>query len=266
MLKKSSEPCLLRNVIGIFDSGSGGLTVLRALRARAPMIDVVYFGDLANMPYGGKSQAELQRLTLDAMGLLRREGADHLVSACNSVSASVIRPMMELFGAAEYSVTEMVGPAVRAVLEVERDGIVVLATVATIESGIYQRAFAENGVTVAALAVPGLADAIEFGDESRTRQLILEIAMSLERVRPRVVVLACTHYPLVINRFRKLFGSLDMDSVHIFDPADAVATEVIARCGVEGYGKTRIIVTAENETFIKRVEEFDADMAVLVRT
>lgn len=256
----------MNNVVGIFDSGSGGLTVLRALRARAPLVDVVYFGDLVNMTYGGKSQAELQRLTLDAMGLLRREGADYLVSACNSVSASVIRPMMELFGAADCSVTEMVGPAVRGTLAIAREGIVVLATAATVESGIYQRAFLEQGVVVDMVAVPGLADAIEFGDESRVRVLINEVAARLENVRPRIVVLACTHYPLVINIFRELFGLHDMDGVHIYDPAGAVAAEVVKRCGIVGAGKTRIIVTSENKMFMKRAQEFSGEVVIMAST
>ena len=141
-------------MIGIFDSGSGGLTVLRALRARAPLLDIVYFGDLANMPYGGKSNAELQKLTVDGIGLLRAEGADHIVSACNSVSASVVRPMIQMLGAAECSITEMVGPAVRRAAAFGEGKIVVLATQATVDSQMYERAFAERGIVVETLAVP----------------------------------------------------------------------------------------------------------------
>ncbi len=256
----------LKNMIGIFDSGSGGLTVLRAVRARAPLADIVYFGDLAHMPYGGRSQAELQKLTVDAMSLLRREGADYLVSACNSVSASVIRPMMDLLGATDSTVTEMVGPAVRGALAFGEENIVVLATAATIESGMYQRAFADRGVYVTAIPVSGLADAIEFDDDERARGLISPVAARLEMMRPRVVVLACTHYPLATQAFREIFGQYNMGSVHIFDPSDAVAKEVVARCGHGGTGKTRIIISADNEPFKKRAREFNPQVFVLATT
>lgn len=157
-------------MIGIFDSGSGGLSVLRALRARAPQLDVVYFGDLANMPYGSKSQAELQRLTIDALQLLRANGATQLVSACNSVSAAVIRPMMDLFGVSEGSgVIEMVGPTVRMVSAMGTVRAAVIATPATVESGMYQQEFVRAGCNTVMIACPNLAASIEYDDEVLTR-------------------------------------------------------------------------------------------------
>jgi len=252
-------------MIGIFDSGSGGLTVLRALRARAPLLDIVYFGDLANMPYGGKSNAELQKLTVDGIGLLRAEGADHIVSACNSVSASVVRPMIQMLGAAECSITEMVGPAVRRAAAFGEGKIVVLATQATVDSQMYERAFAERGIVVETLAVPGLADAIEFGDDARARELIDVVAAHLQPMQPAVVMLACTHFPLALHVFRESFGVHGMDHVHLFDPADAVAAEVVARCGRAGTGKTRIIISGENEAFNVRAREFSSEIFVLAQ-
>ena len=85
-------------MIGIFDSGVGGLNVASAIRKHAPRADFVYFGDLANAPFGPKSSDELFGITLRAMQFLREQGADEIVAACNSVSVSVIRPLMDAFG------------------------------------------------------------------------------------------------------------------------------------------------------------------------
>lgn len=241
-------------MIGIFDSGSGGLTVLRALRARAPQLDIVYFGDTANMPYGEKSDVELQRLTIDAMRLLRREGADYIVSACNSVSASVIRPMMELFGVADCGVTEMVGPAVRGVLAQTAGRIMVIATPATINSKMYEQEFAARGVNASSLAVPDLAAAIEHDDATNIQKIINDIAGAAAQFQPDIIVLACTHYPLVSETFRAALNVNGLEHAVLFDPADAVAGEVIERCGTRGRGILRIITSAPPPaTFERRV-------------
>ena len=99
-------------MIGVFDSGSGGLTVVRAIQKIAPQADILYLADTANFPYGSKENEEIKRLTLRAVACLRAEGATTIVVACNSVSATVIRPMMEWLGVRQCDVIEMVGPAV----------------------------------------------------------------------------------------------------------------------------------------------------------
>lgn len=254
-------------MIGIFDSGSGGLTVLRALRARAPQLDIVYFGDTANMPYGGKSQMELQRLTIDAMRLLRREGADYIVSACNSVSAAVIRPMMELSGVADCGVTEMVGPAVRTVASTSGVGpIVVLATPATIESGMYEREFAVYGRTAISFAVPDLAAAIEVGDAMVTQKLIDKAIEKISAHEPSAVVLACTHYPLALELFRAALNAHGLYGTTPFDPADAVAQEVLERCGTRGRGLLRVITSAPSVMLEQRVRQIQNNPQVVIDT
>ena len=75
-------------MIGIFDSGSGGLTVMRAVRELLPTSDIVYFGDIAHAPYGSKSQEELSRYTAESLALLKKRGAERIISACNSASRS----------------------------------------------------------------------------------------------------------------------------------------------------------------------------------
>ena len=99
-------------MIGIFDSGSGGLTVLKAVREALPSADILYFGDIKNAPYGSRSHAELSVLTMRAIELLQGRGATSIVSACNSVSASLAVSLFDALSLAPEHLIEMVGPTV----------------------------------------------------------------------------------------------------------------------------------------------------------
>ena len=118
-------------MIGIFDSGSGGLTVLRAIRERMPSADIVYFGDIKNAPYGTKSQHELSALTFAAFKLLIKEGSTSVVSACNSASTTLAVSLLDAGDISPDRVIEMVGPTVRALKHTDAD-ILIAATPATI--------------------------------------------------------------------------------------------------------------------------------------
>lgn len=228
-------------MIGIFDSGSGGLSVLRALHERAPMLDVVYFGDLKNMPYGSKSQFELLELTEQAIQILQNAGATQIVSACNSVSASVVRitPAME-------NIIEMVGPAVRSIAQKGIVHIAVAATPATVESGMYQKEFERAGIRATMIACPELAAAIEREDDILAQQNIDDVVALAVATGAEALLLACTHYPLV----RVMFGN----KIAVIDPADAVVDEIIARYGTTGKGILKFLVSEKSISFQKRVE------------
>lgn len=229
-------------MIGIFDSGSGGLSVLRAIRARAPLLDIVYFGDLANMPYGNKTQAELLHLTEQAIQILTQAGATQIVSACNSVSASVVRavPQME-------SIIEMVGPAVHSIAEAQILHIPVAATPATVQSGMYQKELEHAGIQSEMIACPDLAAAIEHEDYISAQRIINEVVSRACDTGAGALLLACTHYPLV----REMFG----DRIQIIDPAEAVAKEVTRVCGFAGSGRTQFITSKTSDLFEKRIRK-----------
>jgi len=176
-------------MIGIFDSGAGGLTVARALRLLAPQADLVYFADIAQMPYGSKSDEEIQRLTLRDITLLRATGATTIVSACNSVSASVILPMFEVFGVTASTLVEMVGPAIDDLASRGVTSTILLATQATVRSGMYVSMAAKKGINIFPVACPELASQIESGESSevitQTIQHVLEnIPASISTVLP----------------------------------------------------------------------------------
>lgn len=266
-------------MIGIFDSGVGGLTVAAAIRKRAPSVDMVYFGDIANAPYGIKNRATLEQLTFQAFRLLRSLGATQLVSACNSVSASVILPMLELFGVYDSGIVEMVGPAARALKERLNGRMIVIATPATVDSAMYQKGFREVGLDVRMIACPELAGAIEFGESLAVIERYVDAVVAQAfSVGCDTLVLGCTHYPLVRDVFERCIaarGSLTGRAsagpgggIALYDPADAVALVALTRHGVLGNGISRFVISQDSQVFRRYVEQmFDnAPISIEVAT
>lgn len=206
-------------MIGIFDSGSGGLTVMKTVRELLPTSDIVYFGDIAHAPYGSKSQEELSRYTAESLALLKKRGAERIISACNSVSASLALSLFDAFNMEPGDIIEMVGPTV-SYFKGSPERILLCATPATIKAGIYQNAFRMIGHEVSAVAIPDLAGAIEFAEgEDKQRRLIKEAFKDVDWSNYDVLILACTHYPLALSLFKEIVPP----NIVIFDPAIAVA-------------------------------------------
>lgn len=240
-------------MIGIFDSGLGGLSVARAIRMQFPSCDILYFGDTKNAPYGEKTADELATLTVQGLQLLHTRGAGSIVSACNSVSTSLAVSLLDAFEIPSENVIEMVGPTV-ASFRGSDARILLVATTATVRSGIYQNAFRMIGKEIDAIPVPQLAGAIE---RSAPKEEIDGIVRSALYGMPHdsydTLILGCTHYPFVIDSFRDVLGG----HVTIFDPAEAVALRVAKRFWPRevGDGKATFVVSADTEAFRAKVAE-----------
>lgn len=184
--------------IGIFDSGVGGLTVAREIRAQLPGESLVYVADTAHQPYGPKPIADLRRFSLEVMDELVAEGVKLLVIACNTASASVLRDARERY---EVPVVEVIHPAVRAAVSATSTGrIGVLGTQATIASRAYQDAFIANpSLHVTAQACPRFVEFVERGDTTSPELLEVteEYLAPLIRDEVDTIVLGCTHYPFL---------------------------------------------------------------------
>jgi len=244
-------------MIGIFDSGSGGLTVLHAVRQVLPSADVVYFGDIKNAPYGSRSQEELSVLTIQALKLLEKRGATNFVSACNSVSASLALSVLDVFTEKEMQIIEMVGPTV-SYFKGSSAKILLCATPATVASGIYQNAFGMIDMPITAVACQQLAGAIEFGKSAdEIRGIIVENFKGVDVSQFDILVLACTHYPLVMDIFKELFPNMA-----IFDPALAVAERVEKKFWPQesGTGATHFLISKESPQFKAFVERLFPNM------
>jgi glutamate racemase len=238
-------------MIGIFDSGSGGLTVMKEVVARLPQADFVYFGDLRNSPYGEKTPEELGALTVLGMQRLLSEGATQIVSACNSVSSNIVMPMFDILDIKPINIVEMVGPTVRAFRERRNAKILLVGPTATIRSGIYQNGFLALGMDIVAMPIPYLAGAIEEGTTEAGMRGMIANVLEKHNGKFDTLILACTHYPLVLDIFRDVTG----DDVEIFNPARVVAEEVAVRFNEEGKGKLSFVISKESPFFRRKVGE-----------
>lgn len=249
-------------MIGIFDSGSGGLTVLKAIRERMPSADIVYFGDIKHAPYGSRSSAELSRLTFASLKLLIDRGATNIVSACNSVSGSLAVSLFDTSDISSDHLIEMVGPTVRYFKHADSK-ILLCATPATIQSEIYQNAFSMMDKDIQTLAIPELAGAIEFGaSQEEIEKIIVSAFASVPKASYTAVILACTHYPLVLPLFKKVLG----DKVLICDPAEAVAERVekVWWPREVGTGNLTFLISQDSTLFRARVADFFPSDAFIV--
>jgi glutamate racemase len=242
------------DMLGVFDSGSGGLTVLRALRERMPSVDIVYFGDLKNAPYGNKSREELGVLTVLGIERLIKEGATEIVSACNSVSVSIVLPMFEILDLPHANIVEMVGPTVTGLRGTDGK-VLVVATHATIESHAYQDGLRMVGVSADGLALPDLVALIEGGASDGDMREHVRAALAPQLAMGYThLLLGCTHFPLIRHLFDDVVREVD-PTCTIVDPAVSVADVVARRFTDSGQGTIRFIVTQDSPVFRAFVQQ-----------
>ena len=240
-------------MIGIFDSGLGGLSVLIELKKKAPELDIVYFGDIKRSPYGDRNDAELGALTALGFEKLLSHGADKIVTACNSVSILLMRSMLDILGIEHAHVIEMVNPTVRHCQTLGLKKVLLLATQATVQSGMYQRGLEFVGVEASAVPLSGLVDLIDGGAPSE--DIENHIDESKEKILRHdfdVIILGCTHFPLVKEAFQKILGE---DTVFI-DPAVPVVQDTIKAFGTSGGGSLEFLISKDSEAFRIATEKY----------
>jgi glutamate racemase len=195
--------------IAVFDSGIGGLTVVSALRRELPGENIVYLGDTARVPYGGKSRATIERYSEEIAALLVGEGAKMVVVACNTASALALARLREVL---KVPVEGVIAPGVEAALAATRSGhVAVIGTKATIGSEAYANALrsARSGIRVTSVACPLLVPLIEEGlFEDAVTDAVLERYLAAVRASDAdALVLGCTHYPLLAAAIARVAGS-----------------------------------------------------------
>jgi glutamate racemase len=211
--------------IAVFDSGLGGLTVVRALRRRLPDESIVYFGDTARVPYGPKSAEVVTRFTREIIHFLLRFDPKCIVLACNTASA-VALPKLD--GRYEVPVIGTIGPGAAAAVEAAGDGLIaVIATEATIASNQYRNVIQglNPRVRVVQKACPLFVPLVEEGRDERNgvvRAAVAEYLEPVRRLRPAVAVLGCTHYPLLRGALADFMG----EQTVLIDTGDATAAAV----------------------------------------
>jgi glutamate racemase len=218
MLNSSNSP------IGIFDSGIGGISVLRAIREQMPAESVVYFGDQAHIPYGPRPMEQIREFSEAITEFLLAQGAKIIVVACNAASAAALRPLRERFPDILFVGME---PAVKPAVEHTQTGRVgILATPATFQGALYASVVERfaNGVELFQNTCSGLVQQIEQGNlkGEQTRKILESALLPMLEQEIDTVVLGCTHYPFVIPLIQEIVGG----SVRVIDPAPAVARQI----------------------------------------
>ncbi|MDO5498498.1 MAG: glutamate racemase [Propionibacteriaceae bacterium] len=212
--------------IGIFDSGFGGLTVLRAIVDQLPEEDIVYLGDTARAPYGEKTIAEVREYALECLDHLVDLGVKALVIACNSASSAVLRDARERY---RVPVVDVILPAARRTVGATRTGQVgVICTEATATSRSYDDAFiAAPQIHLRTQACPRFVDFVEAGITGGPELLGVarDYLAPLQAADIDTLILGCTHYPLLIGALSYLLG----DGVTLVSSADECAKATYAR-------------------------------------
>jgi len=242
--------------IGVFDSGIGGLTVVKALRDLLPHENICYLGDTARVPYGPKSPETVQRYAIELAEMLMRKDAKALVVACNTVSSVALPLLKEKFSVPVVGVIE---PGAQAALQATRNRhIGVIGTRATIRSGAYERAVraSDNNVRVSSRACPLLVPLIEEGllDDEVTDRVIARYLGPLVADGVDTLVLGCTHYPLLTRAIaRTLRGQIVLvDSAQNCARAvERMLDQQSLRSGSSDRGELHVALTDAADNFLK---------------
>ena len=240
--------------IGVFDSGLGGLTVMRSLIDLVPAEPIVYFGDTGRFPYGPKPAPEVLRYSIEIAELLVDRGARLLVIACNSATAVALEPLQQRLPVPVVGVIE---PGLRAALRASRNGRVgVIGTVGTVASGAYQRVArdlmtgasnegAAGEAELTCISCPGFVEFVEAGDVDSEQVHVLAERLLAPVLAADVdtLVLGCTHYPLLARTIGDVMGR----EVVLVSSADETAFAVRELLGVERVGAGASLTATSHE-------------------
>lgn len=238
--------------IVVLDSGLGGLTVVNSLRRALPYEDIVYFGDTARLPYGNKTATTVTRFVRDIINYLRPLDPKHVVIACNTASALALPSLTGLFG--DLPISGVIDPGARAAVAIAGrpdPTIAVIATEATTRSRAYATAIMAlcPGANVLLRATPLLVPIIEEGrggDDPLVTVALRQYLDPILRRKPNVLVLGCTHYPILKVTIRQLVGK----SVSVIDSADQCAEDVSKRLRDSGLARRAHGQTAVLKCFV----------------
>lgn len=211
--------------IGIFDSGIGGLSILREIRTLLPQENLHYFADQAHVPYGARSLQEVRGYSEGITSFLLSQGAKLIVVACNTASAAGLYHLRDRFPDIPFVGME---PAVKPAAESTLNGVVgVLATPATFQGELFASVVERfaKGVTVLPQTIPHLVERIEAGeiDTIETRKILSRAIQPLLDSGADTLVLGCTHYPFIIPILQEIAG----DGVKVINPAPAIARQTL---------------------------------------
>lgn len=267
-------------MIGVFDSGYGGLTVFRELDKKFPKYDFIYFGDNARAPYGSRSPETIYQYTKEAVDWLFREGCELIILACNTASATALRKIQQEYLPQNFPQKRVLGVLIPVAEEIARqnpNAVGILATKATVESGAYLKEIKKYGrhsvLTIIQKAAPLLVPLIEEGwaEHPVTREILKHYLSDFKKENIQNIILGCTHYPFIKHLIRA-----ELPEACIFDSPSVIPLalenylsrhpEIEKRLSKNGL--RRYITTSDSEKFAKFAKDFlemniDAERAIM---
>ncbi|MEA2085183.1 MAG: glutamate racemase [Thermodesulfobacteriota bacterium] len=240
-------------MIGIFDSGVGGMTVARAVEKLLPSCPQIYFGDLARTPYGSKSPETIFRYSVQNMEFLLSRGAKLVIIACNSAASVASDELRKLF---DVPIFEVISPAVRRAVTATGNGrIGVIGTRATIKSGAYDKEIAGQALEkrVFSEACPLLVPLVEEGwlDKRETKMILRRYLYPLKLKQVDTLILGCTHYPLLKKFIQPRIGT----RVTIIDSSEEVACALKKYLDTDRQLKDLLFSEGENQYYVSDVTD-----------
>jgi glutamate racemase len=223
--------------IGIFDSGTGGLTVARAVADLLPGEDLIYFGDTAHLPYGDKSQSTIQAYCIKICNLLLSREVKVILIACNTASAAAYELIKEYVGTRAL-VLNVIDPMVQLVSrEYEWSKVGLIATKSTVASNVYLKKIddLEQGIKLHSLPTPVLVTLIEegFAHSDIIRAILNQYLAHAELLDIKALILGCTHYPLIKDEVIRWYKDHQRD-VNVLDSSSTVAKALEHLLGLHG--------------------------------
>jgi len=224
---KIKSPVQKQGAIGVFDSGVGGLTVLKGITSLLPNEDTIYLGDTARVPYGSKPRSTVIQYALEDARFLLEKKAKALVVACNTICAQALNELREEF---QLPIVDVPGPASKAAVQLtKKKAIGVIGTEGTINSGVYYQTIKQldSEIEIYSQACPLFTPMVEEGLlEGEIPQKVVDMYLSELAKKPiDVLILGCTHYPLLREPISKCMGP----EITLLDPAAAVTGELKQR-------------------------------------
>ena len=242
--------------IGVFDSGVGGLTVLRELQQQLPHESTIYFADLGHFPYGPRYQAQVRHFALNIIRFLEQLDVKLVVIACNTATAAALNTAREVF---DIPIVGVITPGAEAAVAATKNRKVgVISTEGTLQSGEYRHAILEANPTISVLAkaAPKLVDLVEAGqaDSPEAEAVLRSDLEDIRKLEADTLILGCTHYPLLRPLIVKILG----EGVTVVDSAETTAARVkrvLAKNGLQSSAdepaRHQIYVTGSPDRFTK---------------
>lgn len=215
----------LKQPIGIFDSGVGGLTVAKEIKRLLPNEDLIYFGDTKHLPYGEKSREAIIEYSTKITNFLLEQNCKAIVIACNTATANALNEVLESVSC-RVPVIDVINPVAEKVAYEIHNNVGVIATKATVNSGLYKKSIRKHNkfIKVDELATPLLVPAIEEGFKNHpiTHAIIYNYLSNSKLKNIETLILGCTHYPLLIDEIKQYYGN----RVRVIDSPNIVANHL----------------------------------------